>query len=247
MSILLWVTYGISFALALPLAFLAYIFGYRLDPLRLWPNRVFMFFGQNFTRLNPFWKKEMMGLEKVDLDKPTVFVGNHQSFIDMPILSGLPFDMKWVSKQELFKVPVVGPLLKMSGHISVDRGKKGALQSLEKIKPYVESRVPVMIFPEGTRSRIGELRPFKNGSFIVAKKYNYSIQPIVIQGTYDIMPPGGWRANWKGTVYVSILDPISPSNFNGIEELRDHTYHCFRTELNRLKQLAKKREKQKNH
>lgn len=245
MSLFLWVAYGISFALALPLAFLAYIIGYRSDPFRLWPNWFFMAFGQNFTRLNPFWKKQIHGLEKVKLDRPTVFAGNHQSFMDMPLLAGLPFDMKWVSKKELFKIPVAGWLLKVSGHISVDRGKKGAIQSLYKIKPYVDNNIPVMIFPEGTRSRAGELKPFKNGAFIVAKEYNYSVQPIVIQGTYNIMPPGGWRANWKGKVYVSILDPIWPSDFESMEKLRDYTYQCFKTELKRLKELAKNDENNK--
>lgn len=239
MSLFLWLMYGISFALSLPLAFIAYIIGYRSDPFRLWPNWVFMLFGQNFTHFNPFWKKRILGLKKVDLQKPTVFVGNHQSFMDMPVLAGLPFNMKWVSKRELFKIPVVGSLLRMSGHISVDRGKKGAILSLDKIKPYIENKIPVMIFPEGTRSRVGELKPFKNGAFIVAKKHNYYIQPIVIQGTYDIMPPGGWRANWKGTIYVSILDPILSSEFDTIEGLRDHTYQCFKTELIRLKKFAK--------
>lgn len=239
----MWVTYGLSLALALPLALLGYLVGYRIDPLRKWPNRAFMSFGQNFFRFNPFWKKEVIGLDKVSLDQPTVFIGNHQSFIDMPVLASLPFNMKWVSKQELFKLPVVGWLLKMSGHISVDRGKKGAIHSLDKIKPYVENNIPVMIFPEGTRSRVGELKPFKNGAFIISKKNNYALQPIVIEGTYDIMPPGGWRVKWKGRIYISILEPISPSDFDTLEEFRTYTYQCFESELDRLKRLAMKSKK----
>ncbi|MEX2641551.1 MAG: lysophospholipid acyltransferase family protein [Balneolales bacterium] len=244
-NLFLWLAYGISLVIALPPVFLAWIAGYRADPHRIWPNRIFMFFGQNFTRLNPFWDKKISGLDKVDLSRPTIFVGNHQSFMDMPLLGGLPFKMKWVSKIELFRVPVVGWHLRMAGHISVDRGQKGAIQSLQNIQPYMEAGVPVMMFPEGTRSRKGDLKPFKNGAFIVAKEHNYCIQPIVIQGTYNILPPGEWLAKWKGKVFVSILDPVNPSDFNSMEELRDHTYHCFKTELNRLKQLMNA-EKNKN-
>ncbi|MEX0686090.1 MAG: lysophospholipid acyltransferase family protein [Balneolales bacterium] len=238
MSLFLWVSYGVSLAIGVILATIAHIAGYRKDPFKVRPNRYFMALGYNFVRFNPFWEKNFLGLDKVDPDTPTIFVGNHQSFMDMPLLAGLPFDMKWVSKIELFKVPVVGWLLKMGGHIGVKRGNKEAIKSLEKIKPYLDERIPVMIFPEGTRSRKGELKKFKNGAFIVAKKHNYLIQPIVIHGTYDILPPGDWRVKWKGKFFISILDPIIPSHFETMEQLRDHTCDSFKSEINRLKVLT---------
>ncbi len=198
-----------------------------------------MFTGQTFMFANPFWRIKFRGLEKVSKkDKGVIFIGNHQSFMDMPVFSRLPFKMKWVSKKELFKIPVVGWLMKMSGHVSIDRGKKTAIQSMYGIVKYVKGNVPVMVFPEGTRSRDGLLKPFKNGAFIIAEEHDVTLQPIVLYGTNKLMRPGTWKiSHIFGKIDVSVLDPIYPKDFNSFEEIRDYAQKVMQEELDRLTNL----------
>ena len=161
-SVLVWLSYGISFFISFLVASVVRIFTFPFDPYNRYPNAVMMFFGQSVITMNPFWKRHYYGLDKLrDGKHACIRVANHQSFLDMPLLATLPTNMKWVSKKELFKIPIVGWLMSLAGHISIDRGAKGAAKSLQKMVGPIENGMSVMIFPEGTRSREGKLKAFK--------------------------------------------------------------------------------------
>lgn len=199
-------------------------------------NRVFMFFGAFFVWCNPFWRIHLYGLEKVDKkDRGVVFIGNHQSFLDMPLFATLPWKMKWVSKKELFKIPVAGWIMTMCGHVSIDRGKKTAINSMYGIAEYANNNVSVMVYPEGSRSRDGNLKPFKNGTFIISKEYNFPVQPVVVYGTHQMMKPDAWKiSRISGNIFVSVLDRINPADFDTMESMRDHAQKVIQDEINRL-------------
>ncbi len=237
-SIYIWVVYGLSFAVSAIVTFVVFLCTFTFDKYREYPNAVMMFFGQSMVRINPFWKIKQFGLENLYKGpKGKIMAGNHQSFMDMPLLATLPLNMKWISKKEIFRIPVAGWLMYMAGHISIDRGsKKAALTLLEIVEP-IKNGVKVMIFPEGTRSREGKLRVFKKGAFHASMDNNFWIQPIVVQGTYKLMPPDGWKMNYKGTMYVSVLEPISPENFTSVEELTEYVRSKIEAELQRIDAL----------
>ncbi len=234
LSALAWGIYGFGFLVILPFVLVAYLVTAPFDRFRKLPNSILMLHGQLYTYLNPFWKVEIKGVENYRSDEGCIFMGNHQSFVDMPLLARLPWNMKWVSKKELFPIPVAGWILSLAGHISIDRGSPEARKTIYKIVPYVEAGQKVMVFPEGTRSRDGELKPFKRGSFMVAWEHNLPVQPIVISGTKDLMRPGTWIMKLKGHAVVSILERISPGDFDSMEEFIDYTFQQFSAELERL-------------
>lgn len=237
-SIYVWLLYGISFATSVVVTFVVFVFTFPVDKHRRACNAVMMFFGQSMVRVNPFWKIQHFGLENLNKGpKGKICVANHQSFMDMPLLATLPINMKWVSKKELFRVPVAGWLMLMSGHISIDRGSKNAAKSLLKLNAPVQDGVCVMMFPEGTRSREGVLKPFKKGAFHAAMDYGFHLQPIVVEGTYKLMPPDTWRMNYKGNMYVSVLEPVNPAEFDDVNILTNHVRDMILEESRRLQSL----------
>lgn len=234
LSALLWFLYGISFLFSILITVPVFILTFFFDPYRKIPNKIFMFFGQSMVTLNPAWKRSIYGLENFRPDMPLIVVANHLSFLDMPLMATLPWKMKWVSKKEIFEIPVVGWLMRMAGHISIDRGSTKAFESLRSSYHYLENGIPVMIFPEGTRSRNGSIKPFKRGAFVLASEGNYHILPIAIHGTFNLMKPDTWRLNLKGNLILSILPPVNPVDFDDFQQLQDHVFNEIKGEIEKL-------------
>lgn len=233
-SLLAWFCYIIIFLIILPITFLVYLLTWPFDKHRIYTNRLFMFAGRSFLWFNPRWQISLYGLDKYSKGKPMIFIGNHQSFLDMPLLAFLPWRMKWVSKDGLFRVPILGWYMRMSGHVSVKRGTTAALKALNKLKPYIYDGVPVMLFPEGTRSRTGTLLKFKSGAFMLSKEMNVPVQPVLISGTRDVMKPDTWIAATSGNMSVTLMSPYYPADFDSVDSMRDKAYEDMAAELNRL-------------
>lgn len=176
----------------------------------------------------------MNGIERYEPGKPMIFIANHQSFLDMPLLALLPWQMKWVSKDGLFKIPILGWFMRMSGHISVKRGTAAALKALDKLKPYINQGIPVMLFPEGTRSRTGELLKFKSGAFILSKDSGVPVQPVLISGTRSIMKPDTWKSSATGAMSVTLMKSYHPDDFEDANAMRDAIYNDMALELNNM-------------
>ena len=159
-------------------------------------------------------KVEMTGMENIDLGKPYVFAANHQSWFDIfAILGRLPVQFRWLAKEELFSVFVLGRAMKASGYISIDRtDRRKAFASLNRAAERVQSGTSVVIFPEGTRSPDGILQEFKKGGFVLASKSQQPIVPITISGSYKILPKrGDWRLH-PGTILMTVGRPISTTD-----------------------------------
>ncbi len=135
-------------------------------------------------------KVVVKGNSNIDLTGPNIYLSNHQSNIDVIILlAHLPIQFRWLAKKELFTIPIFGSVLRNAGYISVDRSNpRSAYQSLKKAAKIIKSGVSVTIFPEGTRSNDGSIKPFLNGGFILAIDSGVPVVPLVISGTHNIMP-----------------------------------------------------------
>jgi 1-acyl-sn-glycerol-3-phosphate acyltransferase len=150
------------------------------------------------------------GLDRLDPNRPYIFMANHQSNIDIPVLveSLTDYQLRWVAKRELLLIPVFGWALWASKHITIDRTSPSqAMTSLRKARSMIESGISVVFFPEGTRSRGGDLRPFKRGGFLLAVKTKTPIVPVTIRGSRAVLPRGDWRIR-KGEVEVIVSNPI---------------------------------------
>ena len=159
-------------------------------------------------------KVTVKGMSNIDPASPYIYMPNHQSNFDIPVLLGhLTVQFRWLAKMELFKIPIFGRAMRKAGYISIDRNnRESAFESLAVAADQIKNGVSVLIFPEGTRSRDGNIRPFKKGGFVMAIDAGVPIVPVVITGTRAIMPKGKFRV-YKGHVNMDIQKPIRTSTY----------------------------------
>jgi 1-acyl-sn-glycerol-3-phosphate acyltransferase len=154
-----------------------------------------------------------VGREKIEQGVSYVIVSNHVSYMDTPVLlAHLPLNFRFMAKQELFKVPFIGPHLTKAGHISVPLDDwRAALKVLAGVGVLlVERGQSVLMFPEGGRSPNGELQEFKDGAAYLAIKGNVKLLPVCIVGIYDVLPMHSGHMR-PGKVTLRIADPIDVS------------------------------------
>jgi len=159
-------------------------------------------------RRSPRQPRRTSGKPPADPRRPYVVVSNHESFADILLISHLPWEMKWLSKAELFKVPVLGWLMRLAGDIPVRRGEgRSAVEALQRCRAVLKQRVSVMIFPEGTRSPTADMLPFKDGAFRLAIDTGVPILPLAVSGTGTALPKHGFLFG-RAKAEVRVLEPI---------------------------------------
>jgi 1-acyl-sn-glycerol-3-phosphate acyltransferase len=179
------------------------------DPVLYRTGFLFRKLGKAMTKVNPAWQLHISGETIMEPRKPYVVVCNHQSFADIPLISNLPWEMKWMAKEELFKIPVVGWMMRLAGDISVDRkNARSGAQALIKAQRILEQRCSVMIFPEGTRTTDGRVRQFSEGAFHLAIKAKVAILPLVIEGSRNCLPKHDWKFGKPSDILLKVLPPI---------------------------------------
>jgi 1-acyl-sn-glycerol-3-phosphate acyltransferase len=153
---------------------------------------------------------------------PYMFTPNHQSNFDIAALLGyLPGSNRFGAKREMFNEPILGTVLRTMGMIPIDRDDPAA--SIEKLNRLKGEPFSTIIFPEGTRSRDGNLLPFKKGAFVAAVHLQIPIVPVVCKGTSEVMPKGGHLSIVPGDVEVVVLEPIPTvgMSYEDRDRLRD--------------------------
>ena len=187
------------------------------------PRAVQVFWSRSVIRLLLLPIK-VTGRENVDPKQSYVFVANHQSFLDVFAVYGwLPNNFKWLMKKEIRRVPFVGTACAVAGHIFVDRSNpRAALQSMEKVKKELVDGISTVIFPEGTRTKTGEIGRFKQGAFKIAMDMELPVVPITLNGFYKAMPSGQPFANPYSHLSLHIGKPIDISQFTDINDAMVH-------------------------
>ncbi len=157
---------------------------------------------------------QVQGMENIKDHIPYVFMCNHQSYFDIfALLAYLPADFKFILKSELMQIPIFGMALKRAGHISIKREKsREAIRRMDQVAAKIKSGTSVLIFPEGTRSKDGQMLPLKKGGFHMAMKSGCNIVPIGIKNSYRIVVKDSLKIN-KGTFSIRFGKPISISDF----------------------------------
>ena len=159
-------------------------------------------------------KVTINGYANIDPSMFYIYMSNHQSNFDIPVLlAHIPGQFRWLAKAELFRIPIFGRAMRGAGYISIDRfNRASAFESISEAAAKVKEGVSVMIFPEGTRSKDGRIRPFKKGGFVLAVDAGVPIVPIIIRGTRPIMAKGDLRIH-PGEVYLDIKNPIATAGY----------------------------------
>jgi 1-acyl-sn-glycerol-3-phosphate acyltransferase len=197
---------------------------HRNDPSQRMPGRWMRRLGRTAGRLTPLWHFEVEGQAPSDIgSRPYVVVANHESTADPFLLSWLPWDMRWVAKEELFRPPLTGWAMRLGGDIKLRRGKGDSVRAMMKeCERALAAGIPVMLFPEGTRSTDGKLLPFKDGAFRLAITAGVPVLPIALAGTHQMRPK---HSAWFGRARAcaKILEPIPTEGLGSsdIHALRD--------------------------
>ncbi|RMG20375.1 MAG: 1-acyl-sn-glycerol-3-phosphate acyltransferase [Deltaproteobacteria bacterium] len=233
-STLFWLFMLLSSVLLFPIALVIWALTAPFDRRRWLLHRFTSLWASLYTWLNPAWPITLEGREKWDDRRAYVVVANHLSLVDILVLFRLFKHFKWVSKIENFRVPFIGWNMWLNRYIPLVRGDAAsARKMLEACKEALAEGSSVMIFPEGTRSKDGRLRPFKSGAFRLALQCKVPILPIVIEGTGDALPKAGYILRGRHPIRVRILDPIEPEAFQGetVESLTARVRQRFAREL----------------
>lgn len=201
------------------------------DPAHYKTGYIFRRLGVAITKIIPTHIDLKYDHNLKQLRKPVIVVSNHQSNGDIPLIANLPFEMKWVAKKALFKIPVVGWMMSWAGDISVDRkAANRRTKTFRQVRYYLNHNCPVIFFPEGTRSRNGNLNRFNRGAFDLSVEMNVPILPIVLDGTQQYLPKKSWKFGEKGNIKLETLDLIYP-NGKDCCELMNETREAMKQKL----------------
>ncbi len=203
-----YVEFGVCVAAFLPVMAVSSVI-HRGDPTQRIPGRWMRRLGRTAGFLTPLWRFSIEGEPPGDiLRRAYVVVANHESQADPFLLSWLPWDMRWVAKEELFRTPLTGWAMHLGGDIQLRRGEGDSVRAMMRAcEDALAGGIPVMMFPEGTRSKDGELLPFKDGAFDLAIRAGVPVLPIAIAGTRQMRPK---HSRWFGKAHAGarILAPI---------------------------------------
>jgi 1-acyl-sn-glycerol-3-phosphate acyltransferase len=227
------------------LSVIVLIVTYPFDKSRRWVHECSRWICAILYGVPPFIRRTIDGLENIEEGKPYVMVMNHNSGCDIFAAYKIPLNFRWVSKREVFRVPFMGQLLLVHGDIPIERGNpKTAMEKvLREGKLWLGRGVSVAIFPEGTRSKTGEMNRFKAGAFNLAAEAGVDILPIVMTGTNELF--NGWKVNWRNRVAIRVLPAVKAEVVaaTDVKELMQQVHDTMVEELATLRAEIKAEKK----
>jgi 1-acyl-sn-glycerol-3-phosphate acyltransferase len=218
-----WFVFGFCLLLWLPMMAVVWVVTAPFDPARYWTGYLFRKLTVVHQKLTPLWTFRVGGTMPENPRNPYVVVSNHESFVDILLISHLPWEMKWLSKKEMFKIPIGGWEMRMAKDIELDRkDPESAAAAMQECRERLDHQVSVMIFPEGTRSVTGDLLPFKDGAFRLAIEAGVPILPLAVHGAATALRKHDWRYG-RSTAEVRVLEPVSTDGLtlDDVAELKE--------------------------
>lgn len=234
MSLCFWIFLAVSSVLLFPFAVLIWAVTAPFDRKLVLLHRFTCFWGSLYTWLNPAWPVEVIGREKIRPGVAYVMVANHQSLLDILVLFRLFRHFKWVSKIENFRIPLIGWNMSLNRYIKLRRGdRESSAKMMQACEQALAGGNSIMMFPEGTRSLDGRLRPFKPGAFALAQRVGVPLLPIVLQGTGNALPKRGFVLQGRHEIRIRVLDEIPYEAFatTELEKLVESVRNRFTLEL----------------
>jgi 1-acyl-sn-glycerol-3-phosphate acyltransferase len=230
-----WWAFLVGTSLALfPVAVLVWTVTAPVDPRRRVLHRFTCLWASLYTWLNPAWTVTVEGREKIRPGATYVMIANHRSFADILVLFRLFVHFKWVSKIEMFRIPCIGWNMRLNGYVPLRRGDAGSIADMmARCRRALAAGNSIMMFPEGSRSLDGRLKPFKHGAFTLAHEARAPLLPIVVEGTFEALPARGLVLGGPRAIHLRVLDEIPYADFAdwSVEALTAHAHALYRREL----------------
>jgi 1-acyl-sn-glycerol-3-phosphate acyltransferase len=226
LSLVFWTFLTVTSILLYPVAVLIWAVTLPLDRRKVVLHKFTCFWASLYSWLNPVWPVTIEGRERIRRDEAYVMVANHLSLLDILVIFRLFSHFKWVSKIENFRVPFIGWNMSLNRYIKLKRGDRDSvIEMMNACEETLGEGNSIMMFPEGTRSKTGEMRAFKPGAFELALKTRRPILPIAIQGTADALPKRGFVLQGRHPIRITVLDEIPAAAFEGVsvEEISAQT------------------------
>jgi len=227
-TVVLFTLYAlVTLVFLFPLLVVCFVF--RMSQPLIWAGKLAMRIGPAVLGL----RVQAEGMERVKRGEPYIFMANHASFLDGPLLFLLiPQPVRVIMKKEAFRIPLVGLGMRQVGFVPVDRkGIRGGKKSIDRAARLMrEKGYSFLIFPEGTRSLDGRLQPFRRGGFFLALESGVPVFPISIQGTFQAMPKGRFFVK-KGTIRVVFHSPLPVRGYTreSLPELMEEVRKAIRS------------------
>ena len=237
-SLWVWASSIVFIVLGFPIALILWLLSLAFDSRRLMNNRWMVIQGIALTKMSPFWKVITEGREKIDQNQAYIIIPTHQSMLDIVFFNMLRHRLRWVSKIEVFRVPLLGWEMRMVKYIELVRGHKSSvIKMMEQCVESLQDGISVVIFPEGTRSLTGAIGKFKTGAFQLAVKTDKPLLPVLIDGTGEILPKKGLIFGSRRIVRIRVLDPIFPGQFGtgDPEELAARVHSLMVTAMDEMR------------
>ena len=217
-SLVAWITMAITSIIITPFFLLVWACTFWWDRRRVATHMMGTFWAWHYQSLIPFWKLRIEGRKKIPWKRPVVMVANHRSLIDILALYKIRRPFKWTSKDENFRLPFIGMVLSLTNSIRIKRESlRSGAQFLSQAEKEIAKGSSILLFPEGTRSRTLEMRPFKEGAFLLAKKTGCGIIPIVHTGSEKTFDRGSWVLKGFAPIHIRVLDEIPVSEVIKLE------------------------------
>lgn len=210
LSYLFWAACVLIVILWTPLMATVFLATRRSDPRHDRVGRFQRHSAALAARINPFWdfRADVSDNVHPDPSRPHLFVANHKSLADVFLLCLLPWEMKFLSKESIFKIPLLGWQMRLSRDIPIERGnKESAKRALDAMRDRLGRGSSVIVFPEGTRSPDGSIAPFREGAFRLAIELGVDIVPLAVAGTENTLPKHSLVFR-PTTASVTVLPPI---------------------------------------
>jgi 1-acyl-sn-glycerol-3-phosphate acyltransferase len=181
---------------------------------------------------------EIEGLQNIDPTGPQILIANHSGLHDILSLSAcLPIQFRWIAKKSLFRVPFMGWHMRRAGYIAIDReNPREAARSIMEAAKEIQSGVSAIAFPEGTRSRIGNLNKFHSGAFSLALRTGVPLVPVTLEGSCRVILPKTLQVNPGVIIRIKIDSPIDLSSYSRADKhrLMEDVFHIMNLNLETL-------------
>jgi 1-acyl-sn-glycerol-3-phosphate acyltransferase len=217
-SILAWTTLTLTSIVITPFFLLVWVLTFWWDSRRIATHFMGTFWAWHYQSVILLWKLRLEGRERIPWKRAVVLVSNHRSVVDILALYKLRRPFKWTSKAENFRVPFVGMVLSLTNSIRIQReSSRSGRQFLTRAEEEMRKGSSILIFPEGTRTGRSQMRPFKEGAFLLAKKMECGIIPIVHTGSEKTFDKGSWVLKGKAVIRIRVLEEIGAEVVRRVE------------------------------